>query len=53
MTDDYKAAGFIGKMGRGVHKHWGVLAEVDIITGTLSKAIGRSSGEFTSGKKNH
>ncbi len=51
MTDDCHATGFIGKTGRGVHEHCGVMDKVDIITGTLGKALGGSSGGFTSGKK--
>lgn len=51
VTDDCHATGFIGKTGRGVHEHCGVMDKVDIITGTLGKALGGSSGGFTSGKK--
>lgn len=51
MTDESHATGFIGKTGRGVPEHCGVMDRVDIITGTLGKALGGASGGFTSGKK--
>ncbi len=51
MTDECHSMGFIGKTGRGVPEHCGVMARVDIITGTLGKALGGASGGFTSGKK--
>jgi glycine C-acetyltransferase len=51
MTDESHATGFIGKTGRGVHEHCGVMDRIDIITGTLGKALGGASGGFTSGKK--
>jgi glycine C-acetyltransferase len=51
MSDESHATGFIGKTGRGVHEHRGVMDRVDIITGTLGKALGGASGGFTSGKK--
>lgn len=51
MTDECHATGFIGKTGRGVPEHRGVMDRVDIITGTLGKALGGASGGFTSGKK--
>ncbi|MFH6984512.1 glycine C-acetyltransferase [Marinoscillum luteum] len=51
MTDECHSTGFMGKTGRGVHEHRGVMGEVDIITGTLGKALGGASGGFTSGKK--
>ncbi len=51
MTDECHSSGFIGKTGRGVHEHRGVMDKVDIITGTLGKALGGASGGFTSGKK--
>ncbi len=51
MTDECHSTGFIGKTGRGVHEHRGVIDRVDIITGTLGKALGGASGGFTSGKK--
>jgi glycine C-acetyltransferase len=51
MTDESHATGFIGKTGRGVPEYRGVMDRVDIITGTLGKALGGASGGFTSGKK--
>src|SRR5882762_9398463 len=51
MIDDAHAAGFLGKTGRGTHEHCGVMGKIDIITGTLGKALGGASGGFTSGKK--
>jgi glycine C-acetyltransferase len=51
MVDDSHASGFIGKTGRGTHEHHGVMGRVDIITGTLGKALGGAMGGFTSGKK--
>lgn len=51
MTDESHATGFIGKTGRGVHEHCQVIDRVDIITGTLGKALGGASGGFTSGRK--
>ena len=51
MTDECHSTGFIGKTGRGVHEHRGCMDRVDIITGTLGKALGGASGGFTSGKK--
>jgi glycine C-acetyltransferase len=51
MTDECHSTGFIGKTGRGVHEYRGVMDRVDIITGTLGKALGGASGGFTSGKK--
>ncbi len=51
MVDDSHCSGFMGKTGRGTHEHWGVMDRVDIITGTLGKALGGASGGFTSGKK--
>ncbi|MCF8286221.1 MAG: glycine C-acetyltransferase [Chitinophagaceae bacterium] len=51
MTDECHSTGFLGKTGRGVHELKGVLGKVDIITGTLGKALGGASGGFTSGKK--
>ncbi|NBC07299.1 MAG: glycine C-acetyltransferase [Bacteroidetes bacterium] len=47
MVDDCHATGFIGKTGRGTHEHHGVMDRVDIITGTLGKALGGASGGFT------
>lgn len=51
MTDECHSTGFMGKTGRGVHELCGVMDRVDIITGTLGKALGGASGGFTSGKK--
>ena len=51
MTDESHATGFIGKTGRGVPEYCGVMERVDIITGTLGKALGGASGGFTSGRK--
>lgn len=51
MTDECHATGFIGKHGRGVPEFRGVIDRIDIITGTLGKALGGASGGFTSGKK--
>ena len=51
MTDECHATGFIGKTGRGVVEYRNVMERVDIITGTLGKALGGASGGFTAGKK--
>ncbi|MAI37509.1 glycine C-acetyltransferase [Alteromonas sp.] len=51
MIDDCHATGFLGENGRGSHEYCGVLDRVDIITGTLGKALGGASGGYTSGKK--
>ena len=51
MTDECHSTGFLGKTGRVVHELKGVMGRVDIITGTLGKALGGASGGFTSGKK--
>ena len=51
MTDECHSAGFIGKTGRGVPEHCGVMDRVDIITGTLGKALGGAMGGYTTGKK--
>lgn len=51
MIDESHSSGFMGKTGRGVHELCGVMNRVDIITGTLGKALGGASGGFTSGKK--
>ncbi|MEN9700579.1 MAG: glycine C-acetyltransferase [Bacteroidota bacterium] len=51
MTDECHSAGFIGKTGRGVPEHCGVMDQVDIITGTLGKALGGAMGGYTTGKK--
>ena len=49
--DECHASGFLGKTGRGTHEHCGIYGKVDIITGTLGKALGGASGGFTSGKR--
>lgn len=51
MTDECHATGFLGKTGRGTHEYRNCMDRVDIITGTLGKALGGASGGFTSGKK--
>lgn len=51
MIDESHCTGFIGQTGRGTHEHFGVMDRIDIITGTLGKALGGASGGFTSGKK--
>jgi glycine C-acetyltransferase len=51
MVDECHATGFVGKTGRGTPEHCGVHGKIDIITGTLGKALGGASGGFTSGKK--
>ncbi len=51
MSDECHSTGFMGATGRGVHEHHGVMGRVDIITGTLGKALGGASGGFTSGHK--
>ena len=51
MIDDAHAAGFLGKTGRGTHEHCGVMGKIDIITGTLGKALGGANGGYTSGRK--
>jgi len=51
MIDECHSSGFIGKTGRGTHEYHNVMGRVDIITGTLGKALGGASGGFTSGKK--
>ena len=51
MVDDSHAVGFMGKRGRGVHEHHNVMDRVDMITGTLGKALGGASGGYTSGKQ--
>ncbi len=51
MIDECHCSGFLGKTGRGTHEHHGVMGRVDIITGTLGKALGGASGGFTSGPK--
>jgi glycine C-acetyltransferase len=49
MVDDSHAVGFVGKQGRGTHEHCGVMDRIDILTGTLGKALGGASGGYTSG----
>ena len=51
MVDDSHAVGFMGKQGRGTHEHNGVMGRIDIITGTLGKALGGASGGYTSARK--
>lgn len=51
MIDECHSSGFLGKTGRGTHEYRGVLGKIDIITGTLGKALGGASGGFTSGRK--
>jgi len=51
MIDECHASGFMGKTGRGTHEYRGVMGRIDIITGTLGKALGGASGGFTTGRK--
>ena len=51
MVDDSHAVGFVGEQGKGTPEHCGVMGRVDIITGTLGKALGGASGGYTSGRK--
>lgn len=51
MIDECHSSGFLGKTGRGTHEYRGVVGKIDIITGTLGKALGGASGGFTSGSK--
>jgi glycine C-acetyltransferase len=51
MVDDSHAVGFIGEHGKGTHEYCGVMGRIDIITGTLGKALGGASGGYTSGRK--
>lgn len=51
MVDDSHAVGFVGKSGRGTHEHHNVMDRIDVITGTLGKALGGASGGYTSAKK--
>jgi glycine C-acetyltransferase len=51
MVDESHASGFMGKTGRGTHEYRGVMGRIDIITGTLGKALGGASGGLTSGRK--
>ncbi|TKK71695.1 glycine C-acetyltransferase [Ilyomonas limi] len=51
LVDDSHSTGFLGKNGRGTHEYRGVMGKIDIITGTLGKALGGANGGFTSGRK--
>jgi glycine C-acetyltransferase len=51
MIDDAHATGFLGRTGRGTHEYRGVMGKIDVITGTLGKALGGASGGFTSARK--
>ncbi|MBH2005229.1 MAG: aminotransferase class I/II-fold pyridoxal phosphate-dependent enzyme, partial [Sphingobacteriia bacterium] len=51
MSDECHSSGFLGKTGRGTHEYRNVMGRIDIITGTLGKALGGASGGFTSGRK--
>jgi glycine C-acetyltransferase len=51
MVDDSHAVGFMGRTGRGTHEHHNVMQRIDVITGTLGKALGGASGGYTSGRK--
>jgi glycine C-acetyltransferase len=51
MVDDSHSVGFMGAQGRGTHEHCGVMGRVDIITGTLGKALGGASGGYTAGRQ--
>src|SRR3989441_11796758 len=51
MVDDSHAVGFMGRRGRGTHEYHGVIDRVDVITGTLGKALGGASGGYTSGRR--
>ncbi len=51
MIDECHSSGFLGKTGRGTHEYRGVMGKIDVITGTLGKALGGASGGFTSGRK--
>jgi glycine C-acetyltransferase len=51
MVDDSHAVGFMGEKGRGTHEHCGVMGRVDILTGTLGKALGGASGGYTSARR--
>jgi glycine C-acetyltransferase len=51
MVDDSHAVGFMGERGRGTHEHHGVMDRVDVLTGTLGKAMGGASGGYASGRK--
>ena len=51
MIDESHASGFMGKTGRGTHEHFNVMGKIDIITGTLGKALGGASGGYTAARK--
>jgi glycine C-acetyltransferase len=51
MVDDSHAVGFMGQSGRGTHEHFNVMQRIDVLTGTLGKALGGASGGYTSGRK--
>jgi glycine C-acetyltransferase len=51
MVDDSHAVGFMGRQGRGTHEHWDVMGRVDLLTGTLGKALGGASGGYASGRQ--
>ena len=51
MVDDSHAVGFLGRLGRGSHEHCDVMGRIDILTGTLGKALGGASGGYTSGRR--
>jgi len=51
MIDDSHAVGFMGRTGRGTHEHWDVIERVDLISGTLGKALGGASGGYIAGRK--
>jgi len=51
MVDDSHAVGFVGQRGRGTHEQFGVMERIDILTGTLGKALGGASGGYTSGRR--
>jgi len=51
MVDDSHSTGFLGKTGRGTHEYRGVMGRIDVITGTLGKALGGASGGFTAGRR--
>lgn len=51
MVDDSHAVGFMGRHGRGTHEHHGVMGRIDILTGTMGKALGGASGGYTSGRR--
>src|ERR687895_1663270 len=51
MVDDSHAVGFMGEHGRGTHEHHGVMDRIDVLTGTLGKAMGGASGGYVSGRK--